>query len=129
MNTSGFESLGLTRKTLKGVQDAGYEIPTPIQDRAIPILMSGSDLIAEAQTGTGKTAAFALPILERLQPIKNPQALILCPTRELALQVSEAIYRLSRTPGLRVLPIYGGQPIDRRSEERRVGKECRSRGA
>jgi ATP-dependent RNA helicase DeaD len=122
MNTDGFESLGLTRKTLKGIQEAGYESPTPIQGQAIPILMSGADLIAEAQTGTGKTAAFALPILERLQASrKSPQALILCPTRELALQVSEAIYVLSQTPELRVLPVYGGQPIDRQLHALRAG--------
>ena len=118
----GFNSLGLTRKTLKGIEEAGYETPTPIQGQAIPVLMSGSDLIAEAQTGTGKTAAFALPILERLGPgKKTPQALILCPTRELALQVSEAIYTLSRTPDLRVLPVYGGQPIDRQLRALRAG--------
>jgi ATP-dependent RNA helicase DeaD len=118
----GFESFGLTRKTLKGVEDAGYEHPTPVQIQAIPILMSGSDLIAEAQTGTGKTAAFALPILERLQPgKKTPQALILCPTRELAVQVSEAIYTLGRTADLRVLPVYGGQPIDRQLRALRSG--------
>jgi ATP-dependent RNA helicase DeaD len=122
MGTDGFESLGLTGKTLKGIQAAGYESPTPVQGQAIPILMSGSDLIAEAHTGTGKTAAFALPILEHLQlGKKSPQALILCPTRELALQVSEAIYRLSRTPELRVLPIYGGQPIDRQLRALRAG--------
>jgi ATP-dependent RNA helicase DeaD len=118
----GFELLGLTRKTLKGIQEAGYESPTPVQGQAIPILMSGADLIAEAQTGTGKTAAFALPILERLQPgKKSPQALILCPTRELALQVSEAIYGLGRTPEARVLPVYGGQPIERQLRALRDG--------
>jgi ATP-dependent RNA helicase DeaD len=120
--TDGFESLGLTRKTLKGVEEAGFESPTPVQAQTIPILMSGSDLIAEAQTGTGKTAAFALPILERLQPgKKTPQALILCPTRELAVQVSEAIYTLGRTADLRVLPVYGGQPFERQLRALRAG--------
>lgn len=120
--SSGFESFGLTRKTLKGVEEAGYETPTPVQAQAIPILMAGSDLIAEAQTGTGKTAAFALPILERLEPgKKTPQALILCPTRELAIQVSEAIYAMGRSADLRVLPVYGGQPIDRQLRALRSG--------
>src|SRR3954468_19076283 len=110
--SSEFEALGLTAKSVKGIKDVGYESPTPIQSRAIPILMAGADLIAQAQTGTGKTAAFALPILEKLKAGHDaPQALVLCPTRELALQVSEAIHTLGRGSTLRVVPVYGGQPI------------------
>ncbi len=117
-----FESLGLTAKTLTGVKEAGFESPTPIQARAIPILMSGADLIAQAQTGTGKTAAFALPMLERLQTGRDgPYGLVLCPTRELALQVSEAIHTLARSNSLHVLPVYGGQAIDRQLRALRSG--------
>ena len=120
--STGFEALGLTPKTLKGVEALGFEIPTAIQERAIPILMAGKDLIAQAQTGTGKTAAFALPILERLESGgTTPQALILCPTRELALQVSEAIYSFVKSSNVRVLPVYGGQPIDRQMRALRAG--------
>ena len=110
----GFAALGLSGAALQGVTAAGFEAPTPIQERAIPVMMAGSDLVAQAQTGTGKTAAFALPLIERIDPERMaPQALILTPTRELAIQVAEAIYTLGRHLGLRVLPIYGGQPIDR----------------
>lgn len=121
MNTA-FSELGLSEETLKGVAAAGYEAPTPIQAQAIPVLLSGEDLIAQAQTGSGKTAAFALPILERVDAGKaSPQALILCPTRELAVQVSEALYTLGRAQGIRALPIYGGQPIDRQFRALRSG--------
>src|SRR5439155_17336674 len=128
----GFAALGLGAAALRGVATAGFEAPTPIQEQAIPVLLAGRDLVAQAQTGTGKTAAFALPMVERLDPERPvPQALILTPTRELAIQVAEAIYTLGRDRGPRVLPIYGGQPIDRqlRSLRRRgqviVGKPSR----
>ena len=117
-----FAGLGLSGATLQGILDAGYETPTPIQAQAIPVLLAGEDLLAQAQTGTGKTAAFALPMVECLDPEQtSPQALILCPTRELAVQVSEAIYALGRARGLRVLPVYGGQPIDRQLRGLRAG--------
>jgi ATP-dependent RNA helicase DeaD len=119
-----FEELGLSEAVLKGVEAAGFETPTPIQVRAIPALLAGKDLVAQAQTGTGKTAAFALPLVDRLDPAQGrPQALILCPTRELAVQVSEAIYMLGRSRGFRVLPIYGGQPIDRQLRGLRAGTQ------
>src|SRR5436190_17208652 len=109
----GFSALGLSPAALRGVETAGFERPTPIQAQAIPVLLAGKDLVAQAQTGTGKTAAFALPMIQRLDPeAAHPQALVLCPTRELAMQVSEAIYALGQPRGLRVLPVYGGQPID-----------------
>ncbi len=124
MTDRDFASLGLSPETLKGIETAGYDNPTPIQEQAIPILLQGQDLIGQAQTGTGKTAAFALPLVERLDPRANqPQALILCPTRELAVQVSEAIYTLGRGGGYRVLPIYGGQPIDRQLRALRAGAQ------
>lgn len=117
-----FASLGLSPVTLQGVEQAGYETPTPIQVRAIPLLLQGRDLVAQAQTGTGKTAAFALPLIERLDPANSqPQALIVCPTRELAVQVSEAVYSLGRSRGIRSLPVYGGQPIDRQLRGLRAG--------
>ncbi len=96
---------------LTAVQEAGYESPSPIQAAGIPVLLSGGDLIGQAQTGTGKTAAFALPLLSRLEPDnRRPQILVLTPTRELAIQVGEAFNVYARhIGGFRVLPLYGGQ--------------------
>ncbi len=109
-----FADLGLSPETLKAVSDAGYEEPTPIQARTIPLMLAGKDVIAQAQTGTGKTAAYALPMLERIdREIRDPQALVLCPTRELAIQVAGAMHQLGRYHHATTLPIYGGQPIDR----------------
>ncbi len=106
-----FADLGLGTRVLRALADVGYETPTSVQAATIPVLLGGRDLIGEAQTGTGKTAAFALPILDRLDlRQKSPQALVLAPTRELALQVCEAFERYaSRTEGVHVLPVYGGQ--------------------
>ena len=122
---SGFEALELRPELLKALADLGYEEPTPIQAEAIPPMLAGSDLIGQAATGTGKTAAFALPILSRIDldaaARKTPQALVLCPTRELAVQVSEAIYKYGRGLGVRVLPVYGGQPIGRQLSRLRGG--------
>src|SRR5438132_2504241 len=118
----GFAALGLSETALRAVAAAGFEAPTPIQERAIPVMMAGRDLVAQAQTGTGKTAAFALPMSEWIDPDRPvPQALVLAPTRELAIQVAEAIYTLGRHRGLRALPIYGGQPIDRQLRSLRRG--------
>ncbi|WP_210649645.1 DEAD/DEAH box helicase [Nocardioides sp. SYSU D00065] len=106
-----FSDLGLSAEVLRALADVGYETPSPIQARTIPPLLEGRDVVGLAQTGTGKTAAFALPILSRLdRDQKTPQALVLAPTRELALQVSEAFERYAaHLPGVKVLPIYGGQ--------------------
>ena len=113
---SGFAELGLRPELLGALASLGYEEPTPIQRETIPPLLEGRDLVGQAATGTGKTAAFALPILQRV-PARGgraePIALILVPTRELAVQVSEAIYKYGRDLGARVVPIYGGQPIGR----------------
>ena len=114
----GFADLGLRPELLRALTGLGYEEPTPIQREAIPPLMAGRDLLGQAATGTGKTAAFALPILERVHPgvgggAPEPVALVLVPTRELAVQVSEAIYKYGRELKAEVLPIYGGQPIGR----------------
>jgi ATP-dependent RNA helicase DeaD len=107
---SGFAGFGLPDSLLEALKKCGYEQPSPIQAAAIPELMLGRDLLGQAQTGTGKTAAFALPLLARIDlEARHPQVLVLAPTRELAIQVSEAFQRYaSCTPGLHVLPLYGG---------------------
>ncbi len=114
---AGFADLGLRPELLRALTELGYEEATPIQRESIPPLLEGRDLLGQAATGTGKTAAFALPLLQRMSSRKtrgtDPMALVLVPTRELAIQVSEAIYRYGRELGARVLPIYGGQPIVR----------------
>jgi ATP-dependent RNA helicase DeaD len=111
-----FAELGLRSELVVALAGLGYEEPTPIQEAAIPLMVAGSDILGQAATGTGKTAAFALPILQRLRPGprgRQPVALILVPTRELAMQVSQALHRYGRELGVRVVPIYGGQPIGR----------------
>jgi ATP-dependent RNA helicase DeaD len=119
-----FADLALRPELLQELTSLGYEEPTPIQREAIPPLLAGRDLLGQAATGTGKTAAFALPILQRLATGtrgKDPVALVLAPTRELAMQVSEALHRYGRTLGARVLPVYGGQPIARQLRELQRG--------
>ncbi len=109
-----FKDLGFSDATLRAVTELGYEEPTPIQDQTIRLMLDGADVIAQAQTGTGKTAAFALPIIEKIDPrLRVPQALVLTPTRELAVQVAEAFQSYSKYHSISVLPVYGGQPIDR----------------
>ncbi|AGZ43182.1 ATP-independent RNA helicase [Actinoplanes friuliensis DSM 7358] len=114
-DATGFAGLALRPELLKALTSLGYEEPTPIQREAIPPLLEGHDLLGQAATGTGKTAAFALPLLHRLEPDGKggPAALVLVPTRELAEQVSQAVHRYGRDLGVRVLPVYGGQPIGR----------------
>ncbi|UJP11155.1 DEAD/DEAH box helicase [Microbacterium sp. KUDC0406] len=109
--TPGFDEIGITGPVLKAIHDLGYETPSPIQAATIPLLLQGRDVLGTAQTGTGKTAAFALPVLENLDlSQKTPQVLVLAPTRELALQVCEAFESYSaRMKDVRVLPVYGGQ--------------------
>ena len=112
----GFADLALAPELLHALSGLGYEEPTPIQRAAIPALLAGRDLVGQAATGTGKTAAFALPVLQRVLregERAEPLALVLVPTRELAVQVSEAMHRYGHDIGARVLPIYGGQPIGR----------------
>src|SRR3954467_11005754 len=106
-----FSELNLSAQVLKVMKEVGYETPSPIQAATIPILLSNRDVLGQAQTGTGKTAAFALPILSRIDIKQSaPQALVLAPTRELAIQVAEAFQKYaSHLPGFHVLPIYGGQ--------------------
>jgi len=110
-NMPPFRDLGLSEPILEALEAVGYETPSPIQAQTIPLLLSGVDLLGQAQTGTGKTAAFALPVLARIDLSRTtPQALVLVPTRELAIQVAEAFQRYaSGLKGFHVLPIYGGQ--------------------
>ncbi len=114
-----FTDLGLRPELLEALASLGYEEPTPIQAEAIPPMIEGRDLLGQAATGTGKTAAFALPLLNRLTADRgrSPSALVLAPTRELAVQVSEAAHKYGRRLGARVLPVYGGQPIGRQLRE------------
>ena len=109
MNFDGFT---LSRETQKAISKLGFEEPTPIQVSAIPMIMMGRDVIGQAQTGTGKTAAFGIPISEMFQKTKKPYALILEPTRELAVQVAEEISNISMYKKIQVLPVYGGKSID-----------------
>ncbi len=106
-----FNDLALSEPVLKAIENAGYETPSPIQSQIIPFMLEGRDVLGQAQTGTGKTAAFALPILSRINlSQKDPQVLVLAPTRELAIQVAEAFQGYaSQIKGFHVLPIYGGQ--------------------
>ncbi len=108
---TAFSELALDKALLKGLDDVGYEKPSPIQAETIPLLLEGRDIIGQAQTGTGKTAAFALPLLSNLDlKQKDPQVLVLAPTRELAIQVAEAFQKYARhLKGFHVLPVYGGQ--------------------
>jgi ATP-dependent RNA helicase DeaD len=121
----GFATLGLDPRIVSALTDLGYEEPTPIQQQAIPPLIEGRDLLGQAATGTGKTAAFALPILQGIlnagRGTGQPVAVVLVPTRELAMQVAEAVHRYGKAIGVRVLPIYGGQPIGRQLYAMRAG--------
>ncbi|WP_163652184.1 DEAD/DEAH box helicase [Listeria sp. PSOL-1] len=109
-----FSEFGLDKKIVKSVERMGFEEATPIQEKTIPISLEGKDLIGQAQTGTGKTAAFGLPMIQKVDPKSNHvQALIVAPTRELAIQVSEELYKLSYDKHVRVLAVYGGSDISR----------------
>lgn len=111
---SKFERLGLSNTILDVLDSIGYETPSPIQEQCITHLLNNKDIIGQAQTGTGKTAAFVLPLLDKINlDINAPQLLILAPTRELAIQVSEAVQTYAQgMKGFHVLPIYGGQSYD-----------------
>lgn len=113
--TEKFEDLSLSREISKAIADMGFEETTPIQAQTIPIAFQGKDIIGQSQTGTGKTIAFGIPIIEKLHTrSKTVQSIILCPTRELAIQVAEELKRLLKyRKDINILPVYGGQPIDR----------------
>jgi ATP-dependent RNA helicase DeaD len=111
---AGFAALGLSADVVRAIAELGFELPTPIQAQTIPLLLAGNDVIGQAQTGTGKTAAFGLPLLDTLdQSVRSVQALILTPTRELAIQIADALYSFSRYRSFKTLAVYGGQPIER----------------
>lgn len=120
-----FEELGLDERILQAITDMGFEETTPIQARAIPVQMRGADIIGQAQTGTGKTAAFGIPILHKLnERNRKVQAVVLCPTRELAIQVAEELCNLAKhMRGIRVLPVYGGQDIGCQIRSLRTGAQ------
>ena len=125
METVRFEELGLTREIEKAIQVMGFEEASPIQTKAIPAIKEGGDIIGQAQTGTGKTAAFGIPMLEKIDSKnKQLQAIILCPTRELAIQVAEEIRNLGKfMHGVKVLPIYGGQEISKQIRSLKSGTQ------
>ena len=110
-----FQDFNISPETLRAIEEMGFEEPTPIQVSAIPALLEGRDVTGQAQTGTGKTAAFGIPAIERIDPrSRKTQVLVLSPTRELAIQIAEEFARLAAChDGISILPIYGGQPIER----------------
>lgn len=125
MQVIKFKDLKVSHQILQAIEEMGFEEATPIQAQSIPLILEGHDVIGQAQTGTGKTASFGIPMLEKLNPkARKTQALVLCPTRELAIQVSEEISKLGKfIKGLKVVPIYGGAPIDRQIRSLRMGTQ------
>ncbi|WDV46700.1 DEAD/DEAH box helicase [Clostridiaceae bacterium M8S5] len=115
MKTTKFEELPISEKLLKGIKDMGFEEATPIQTKSIPYILEGRDVTGQAQTGTGKTAAFGIPILEKINTKdKSIQCMVICPTRELVIQVADEIRKMAKyLHDIKILPIYGGQPIQR----------------
>ncbi|MEA2394442.1 MAG: ATP-dependent helicase DeaD, partial [Solirubrobacteraceae bacterium] len=119
---TAFADLGLSEPTLQALQDVGYEQPSPIQEQAIPVLMEGRDMIGQAQTGSGKTAAFGLPMIEHVDPSENEvQALVLTPTRELCIQVTQALRTYGQRKGVDVVAVFGGAPIRSQQAQLRAG--------
>ena len=118
-----FDELNIDSRILRAVEDMGFEETSPIQTQAIPAVCEGIDVIGQAQTGTGKTAAYSIPMLQKIKPdIKKPQAIVLCPTRELAVQVADEIRRLAKyMSDIKVLPVYGGQEIVRQIKSLKAG--------
>src|SRR3990172_3200295 len=113
-----FKDLPLSKEVLKGIEDLGFTSLFPIQEQTIGPLLEGKDVIGQAHTGTGKTAAFGIPMVDRLNPgSKNVQGLVLEPTRELAIQIAEHISKICKYTGLKVLPVYGGDSIRRQVYE------------
>ena len=125
VNTTPFSDLGISTPILNAISDMGFEAATKIQAAAIPIIMSGRDVAGQAQTGTGKTAAFAIPVLERIDPnSKTVQAIVMCPTRELAVQVTGEFIKLAdQMNGVKITPVYGGQPISRQIKQIKSGTQ------
>lgn len=118
-----FDELGLSAPILEAVKDCGYENPTPIQEQAIPIVLAGKDVIGASQTGTGKSAAFALPLLTMIEPNGLPQVLVLEPTRELADQLAESFRTYAKHTPLKVALLYGGVGYGKQTDELKAGAE------
>jgi ATP-dependent RNA helicase DeaD len=119
---TAFADLGLSEQTLLALQDVGYEQPSPIQEQAIPPMLQGQDVIGQAQTGSGKTAAFGLPMIEHVDPgLKEVQGLVLTPTRELCIQVTQAIRAYAQRKGVDVVAVFGGAPIRSQQSQLRAG--------
>ncbi|MYL59282.1 DEAD/DEAH box helicase, partial [Virgibacillus halodenitrificans] len=111
---TAFKELGVSAPIMKALEKMGFEEATPIQSETIPLAMQGNDVIGQAQTGTGKTAAFGIPMIEKIDPKQRKiQGLVVAPTRELAIQVAEEVNRLAKFKGIRALAVYGGQHMDR----------------
>jgi ATP-dependent RNA helicase DeaD len=122
MGIECFKDLPLSVSVMRGIEELGFDNLFPIQAQAMTPLLEGKDVVGQAQTGTGKTAAFAVPMIERLNPtMKNVQGLVLVPTRELAVQVADHIDRLGKYTGLKVLPVYGGEPIEKQTRVLKSG--------
>ncbi|MER3447769.1 MAG: RNA helicase [Candidatus Dadabacteria bacterium] len=117
-----FEEFSLSDGVSRAIRDMGFDIPTPIQERAIPYALIGRDIIGQAQTGTGKTIAFGIPLVEKIEPLeKGVQAIALTPTRELAVQVAKEIEKVGKYKQISVLPVYGGEPIERQLKHLKKG--------
>ncbi len=111
---TNFSELGISESIMKALEKMGFEEATPIQAQTIPLGITGKDVIGQAQTGTGKTAAFGIPMIEKIDPgLRKIQGLVVAPTRELAIQVSEELHKLAKFKGVRTLPVYGGQHMER----------------
>ena len=125
MEAIKFEELELDPRILRAVEEMGFEQASPIQAKAIPVVLSGKDIIGQAQTGTGKTASFGIPMLQSIDPkSKHLQAVVLCPTRELAIQVAEEVRKLAKfLHGVKVLPVYGGQDIVKQIRSLKAGTQ------
>lgn len=125
METVRFDELNLSPQILRGIQEMGFEAASPIQSQAIPVVLAGGDVIGQAQTGTGKTAAFGIPLLMKADPQnKKTQSIVLCPTRELAVQVADEIRKLAKyMHGVKVLPVYGGQEISKQIRSLKGGAQ------
>ena len=125
MNKIRITELNCSPEIIRGLNEMGFEETTPIQTQIIPVILEGKDVVGQAQTGTGKTAAFAIPVLEKINPKdRSTQALILCPTRELAIQIADEFAKIGKyKENIKVLPVFGGQSIDR--QILRLKKVCR----
>jgi ATP-dependent RNA helicase DeaD len=119
--TTGFEHFGLSAEVMQGIIECGFKLPSPIQQQAIPLLLEGKDMIGQAHTGTGKTAAFGLPSISRLKKTGEVEMLVITPTRELAMQVSDELYRYGKYADINTTTVYGGQSYSRQYERLRRG--------